>query len=85
MNDRFYTNELSEIRSFCNHSDKEDIYKYIYSLQQENQELKDRIDKAVEYTEEHRIKNPYHYEYNCFMGNARASDLLEILKGDKEC
>lgn len=44
-------------------------------------QLQQRIDKAIEYVEDHRIKNPYHYEYNCFMGNARASDLLEILKG----
>ena len=46
--------------------------------------LQQRIDKAIEYVEEHRIKNPYHYEYNCFMGNARTSDLLEILKGDSK-
>lgn len=46
--------------------------------------LSDRITKAIKYTEEHRINNPYHYEYNCFMGNARASDLLDILKGDKK-
>ena len=43
--DRFYINELSEIRGFCLNSDKEDIYKYIYSLQQENQSLKDRIEE----------------------------------------
>lgn len=42
--------------------------------------LSERITKAIKYVEEHRIKNPYHYEYNCFMGNARVSDLLEILK-----
>ena len=41
-----------------------------------------KVDKAREYIEEHRINNPYHYEYNCFMRNARASDLLEILKGE---
>lgn len=52
----------------------------IEELQQENQKYKEVIDKAIEYTEEHRINNPYHYEYNCFMGNARASDLLDILK-----
>ena len=47
--------------------------------------LKEVIKEAREYVEEHRIKNPYHYEYNCFMGNARASDLLEILsKGENK-
>lgn len=44
------------------------------------EKYKEVIDKAIEYVEEHRIKNPYHYEYNHFMGNARVSDLLEILK-----
>lgn len=53
-------------------------------LLKENKKQKEVIDKAIEYVEEHRIKNPYHYEFNCFMGNARASDLLQILeeKGD---
>ena len=55
----------------------------IEELQQENQKYKEVINKAIEYTEEHRINNPYHHEYNCFMGNARVSDLLEILKEDK--
>ena len=55
----------------------------IEELQQENQKYKEVIDKAIEYTEEHRINNPYHYEYNCFMGNARVSDLLDILKEEQ--
>ena len=49
--DRFYINESSEIRAFCLNSDKEDVYMYIYSLQQENQSLKDRIEKAIEILE----------------------------------
>ena len=49
-------------------------------LREENQKYKEVIEKAIECVEEHRIKNPYHYEYNCFMGNARATDLLDILK-----
>ena len=63
---------------------------FIIELQEENsryerknQKYKEVINKAIEYTEEHRINNPYHHEYNCFMGNARVSDLLEILKEDK--
>ena len=59
------------------------IFNYIKELQQENQKYKEVINKAIEYTEEHRINNPYHHEYNCFMGTARVSDLLEILKEDK--
>jgi hypothetical protein len=53
---------------------------YIANLEQQCKKQKEVIDRAIEYVEEHRIKNPYHYEYNCFMVNARASDLLEILK-----
>lgn len=46
---------------------------------------KERIDKAIEYIEKHRIGNEYSYEYNLFTRNARTSDLLNILKGsDKE-
>ena len=55
MNDRFYTNELSEIRSFCNHSDKEDIYMYISSLQQENQRLKEELKYTVPIVEHNKI------------------------------
>ena len=54
--DNFYINDLSEIRAFCINSDKEDVYKYIYSLQQENEaskrtinELTKQIAKLVEY------------------------------------
>ena len=71
-------------------TDNEDISDYdrfciehcqdIQELLNEVENLHNKIEKAIEYIEEHRIKNPYHYEYNCFMGNARASDLLEILK-----
>ena len=57
-----------------------ELKKQLEVLEQENKKYKEVIDKAIEYTEEHRINNPYHYEYNCFMGNARASDLLDILK-----
>jgi len=55
-----------------------------YLFEQQCKKQKEINQKAIEYVEEHRIKNPYHYEFNCFMGNARASDLLQILeeKGD---
>lgn len=39
--DIFYIDDLASIRAFCISSDKEDVYKYIYSLQQENKHLKD--------------------------------------------
>ena len=45
--DNFYIDDLASIRAFCINSDKEDIYKYIYSLQQENQKYKEVIDKAI--------------------------------------
>lgn len=38
--ERFYIKDLQPIREFCLNSDKEDVYKYIYSLQQENKQLK---------------------------------------------
>lgn len=58
-----------------------DLYAVIENQEKIIRDLQERNSKAIEYVEEHRIKNPYHYEYNCFMGNARTSDLLEILKG----
>ena len=69
------TNALNELIGYY-----DGLKQGIEELQQENKKYKEVIDKAIEYTEEHRINNPYHYEYNCFMGNARASDLLDILK-----
>ena len=61
-----------------------DVFKELFNeminWKEESNKKKEVINRAIEYTEEHRIKNPYHYEYNCFMANARASDLLEILK-----
>lgn len=47
--DNFYIDDLASIRAFCINSDKEDVYKYIYSLQQENKELKDNWNKLKEY------------------------------------
>lgn len=55
------------------------------SLQSQLKAKEEVIKEAREYVEKHRINNPYHYEYNCFMENARASDLLEILsKGENK-
>lgn len=59
--DNFYINDLSEIRAFCINSDKEDVYKYIYCLQQENKaskqtinELSNQVTKLIE--EKHNLK-----------------------------
>lgn len=61
------------------------LLNYIENLQSQLKAKEEVIKEAREYVEEHRIKNPYHYEYNCFMRNARASDLLEILsKGENK-
>lgn len=61
-----------------------ELYAVIENQEKIIRDVQERNSKAIEYVEEHRIKNPYHYEYNCFMGNARTSDLLEILKGGKD-
>ncbi|MBQ8473166.1 MAG: hypothetical protein IJ501_06655 [Bacilli bacterium] len=58
----------------------------IDNLQQENQQLKDRIDKAIEYIEK---CNPDVDLHNMFLNenyisNYGACELLEILKGDKD-
>ena len=68
---------------------------FIYELQQENQELKDRIDKAVEYIEKDTrwFDSEYASIYGALCTCAGAKDnrlevmvnpsnLLEILKGD---
>lgn len=51
------------------------IKKYYTIIEQENQQLKERIDKAIEYMEE-SMSNPFKYEW------AVLKHTLEILKGD---
>lgn len=51
-------------------------------LEEDKLILQKRINKAIEYIEEHRIGNEYSYEYDLFQRNARTSDLLKILKGE---
>lgn len=43
--EKFYIKDLQLIREFCINSDREDVYKYIYSLQQENHQLKEEINE----------------------------------------
>ena len=52
-------------------------------LQQENQSLKDRIEKAIDYINKIELDNYDIYTANILLD--RNDDLLEILKGDKEC
>lgn len=85
INNRFRTDRVSAEEEYQLVCQKNYLStKYIENLEIKLKKQKEVIDKAIEYVEEHRIKNPYHYEFNCFMGNARASDLLQILeeKGD---
>ena len=80
LNGKFYYGLDYAITDFMRSLEEENK-----SLQSQLKEKEEVIKEAREYVEEHRIKNPYHYEYNCFMGNARASDLLEILsKGENK-
>lgn len=53
----------------------------IDELQQENQSLKDRIEKAEEYINKIELDNYDTYIANILLD--RNDDLLEILKGDK--
>ena len=77
--DKGYCSDCNELNCIDNFPHAK-ITHAIRELQQENQKYKKVFDRAIEYIEENRINNPYHYEYNCFMRNARASDLLDILK-----
>ena len=66
-------------------NDKMNLIKKIDDLQQENQKLKDRIDKAIEYIEK---CNPDVDLHNMFLNenyisNYGACELLDILKGVK--
>lgn len=61
--DRFYIKELQPIRELCSHSDKEDVYEYIYSLQQDKQQLQQKVNqlednwnKLKEYIRKTKIK-----------------------------
>lgn len=45
-------------------------------LQQENSQLKERIEKAIEYIKD-KARN------NCWIDQYESCDLLKILKGDK--
>lgn len=85
--DSFYIKELQPIRGFCLHSDKEDVYKYIYSLQQENQQLKQKvnqletnIDEAIRYIKAYM---PSFQNYIASDTEFNAKEILSILERGK--
>lgn len=90
MEDGYATIKLSLVKklfNYYNHYNRKDAKRKreFENLQSQLKAKEEVIKEAREYVEKHRINNPYHYEYNCFMGNARASDLLEILsKGENK-
>lgn len=57
---------------------KKQCIEYIEELQQENQKLQERINKAIEYMKNNATSNYFDKEKNMFR---REEDLLEILKG----
>lgn len=63
------------------------LAEYIEDLQQENNQLKDRINKAVEFVEEF-IREDYYEKLDeyitHFTWNKTKDDLIHLLKGDKE-
>ena len=63
------------IKEFSNKREKTIEQRLIYYLQQENQQLKERIDKAIEYIES-RARNAG------VVLMPREKELIEILKGD---
>ena len=104
MNKEEIENYIAELESMFELSELEEhsrnilkVGNYIKQLQQENQELKDRIDKAIEYIEKDTrwFDSEYASIYGTLCTCAGAKDnrlevmvnpsnLLEILKGDKK-
>lgn len=60
---------------------KEETYRIANKEYEENQSLKDRIEKAIEYINKIELDNYDIYTANILLD--RNDDLLEILKGDK--
>jgi hypothetical protein len=70
---------------------KEVVLDEVENLQQENHQLKDRINKAVEYIENNSLYDEeydYNYEEEMYLSGiddeVAKRDLLDLLKGDKE-
>ena len=67
---------------------QDEMAKSLRNLQQENQQLKDRINKAIEYIEKHKqvydIDGSVEPKLDDFDILASPKYLLDLLKGDKE-
>ena len=75
--------EISELEEQVNNINK--IRDYIINLQQENQELHNKIDKAIEYIEskEYEYGDEEQDNYIYDIGFDEVNELLDILKGMK--
>lgn len=61
--------------------EREDLIDEIINLQQENEQLQDRINKAVELVEEIKL----HYQnHPTMIPSVKINKLEDLLKGDKE-
>ena len=81
---------LTRMRLSCcwgdnlNEKELNEVVDYINYLQQENQQLKDRISKAIEYINDLLLD---FYDYECeqlIVGKYMINELLETLKGNNK-
>ena len=75
-----------------NYKEELSLVDYIKQLQQENKQLKDKIDKAIEYIENNSLyeeEYDYDYEENSYLSGiddeTAKKDLLKILRGGINC
>ena len=61
----------------------DEIYDYIYEMKEENHQLEDRIEKAIEYIEENCYEHydSYNDQEYCVLDSKQ--ELLKILKGEE--
>lgn len=98
MKDDFYINELKEIRSFCQYSNKEDIYLRIYQAERKIEELTGELRSTQfilslfesNYDElENKIDKAIEYleheqfEKNVLSFNTIINKIIKILKGEE--
>ena len=46
------------------------------------EELQERINKAIEYIEKHKLNWSYEYDYDTYLTEENINQLLKILKGE---
>lgn len=76
-----FNNKSVTVTQYSINIDKKELHKEIEQLQQENQSLKDRIEKAIEYMKS-RFMNCIDNEKRYFE-DYYIQEIYEILKGDK--